>query len=77
MKMNPLTLNLKLTLSNCHKKSFTRENYKNNTELSKEYWKIKSQNGIHEITWKIILNVQPSTKTMRAMFKRKNRDHVL
>ena len=37
-----------------HKKSFNHEKYKNNTELSKEYWKIKSENGTPKITWKII-----------------------
>ena len=37
-----------------HKKSFTKQRHKNDTELSKEYWKIKQQNGIPRIKWKVL-----------------------
>ena len=37
-----------------HKKSFSHIKYKNNTELSNEYWKIKNMHGTPTITWKII-----------------------
>ena len=37
-----------------HKKSFSHEKYRNSTELSKEYWKIKSAKGTPIITWKIL-----------------------
>ena len=37
-----------------HKKSFTKQRHKNDTELSKEYWKVKQQNGIPRIKWKVL-----------------------
>ena len=37
-----------------HKKSFGIEKYKTETELSKEYWKIKRLNGIPSVEWEII-----------------------
>ena len=37
-----------------HKKSFKYVKHKNDTELSKEVWEIKKQNGTPKITWKII-----------------------
>ena len=36
-----------------HKKSFKNNRYENDTELSKEIWKIKKQNFVPIITWKI------------------------
>ena len=40
-----------------HKKSFIHEKYKENTELSKEFWSIKQQLGTPALTWKILKNV--------------------
>ena len=37
-----------------HKQSFTKQHHKNDTELSKEYWKVKQQNGISRIKWKVL-----------------------
>ena len=37
-----------------HKKSLTKQRHKNDTELSKEYWKVKQQNGIPRIKWKVL-----------------------
>ena len=37
-----------------HKKSFTKNHQKNDTELSNEYWKVKKQNGIHRIKWRVL-----------------------
>ena len=37
-----------------HKKSFIKQRHKNNTELSKEYWKVKQQKGIPRIKWKVL-----------------------
>jgi hypothetical protein len=36
-----------------HKKSFNHLRYENDTELSKEYWKLKTKNAEPKITWKI------------------------
>ena len=36
------------------KKSFTKQRQKNDTELSKQYWKIKQQNKIPRIKWKVL-----------------------
>ena len=32
-----------------HKKSFTKQRHKNDTELSREHWKVKQQHGIPKI----------------------------
>ena len=37
-----------------HKQSFTKQHHKNDTELSKDYWKIKHQNGTPRIKWKVL-----------------------
>ena len=37
-----------------HKKLFTKQLHKNDTELSKEYWKVKQQNRIPRIKWKVL-----------------------
>ena len=39
-----------------HKKSFSHKRYENETELSKEIWKIKDQNFEPSIQWKILKN---------------------
>ena len=37
-----------------HKKSFNHETYGNETELSKEVWRLKNKNNSAQISWKII-----------------------
>ena len=37
-----------------HKKSFAKQCHKNDTELSKEYWKVKQQKRIPRIKWKVL-----------------------
>ena len=37
-----------------HKQSFTKQHHKNDTELSKEYWKVKQLNGTPRIKWKVL-----------------------
>ena len=41
-----------------HKQSFTKQLHKKDTELSKEYWKVKQQNGTPRIRWKVIKKCQ-------------------
>ena len=42
-----------------HKKSFNIKKYEKDTELSKEYWKIKEKNYTPLVTWKIIKKCSP------------------
>ena len=37
-----------------HKRSFNLPAYKNDTELSKEFWKIKRRNSVPNIKWRIL-----------------------
>ena len=37
-----------------HKISFKKQHHKNDTELFKEYWKVKQQNGIPRIKWRVL-----------------------
>ena len=37
-----------------HKKSFNHEVYKNDSELSKEYWEVRKKGGNPKVTWKIL-----------------------
>ena len=37
-----------------HKKAFANERYKNDTELSKELWKVRERHGTPKITWSIL-----------------------
>ena len=37
-----------------HKKSFNIRKYKNDTELSKEFWKLKEKNANPKVSWKIV-----------------------
>ena len=37
-----------------HKRSFNLPAYKNDTELSKEFWKIKRRNSVPQIKWRIL-----------------------
>lgn len=48
-----------------HKQSFNTKKYKNNTALSTEYWKIKEQQGIPKVKWKIIRKAKASTPESR------------
>ena len=45
-----------------HKKSFCNERYKNDTTLSKEFWRIKKENGTPIISWKIRKRCQPPNR---------------
>ena len=54
-----------------YKKSFTKQRHKNNTELFKEYWKVKQQNGIHRIKWQALRKCcayNQKKKTVYLMF---------
>ena len=42
-----------------HKKSFNHEKYELDSELSKEYWKIKRKNKNPKVTWKIVRKCPP------------------
>ena len=37
-----------------HEKLFRKQHHKKDMELSKEYWKVKQQNGIPRIKWKVL-----------------------
>ena len=37
-----------------HKLSFNNPKYKNDTELSKEFWKIKEKGGTPKLAWKVL-----------------------
>ena len=50
---NGSQIDFKLRYAN-HTKSFNTEKYKNDTELSKEIWKIKEANLTPTIKWKIV-----------------------
>ena len=53
-----------------HKKSFTKQRHKNDTELSKDYWKGKQQNGIPRIKCKVYIYntaVNPNKKIHRFL----------
>ena len=42
-----------------HTKSFTHEDWANDTEVSKEYWKIKRNKFIPKVTWSILRECPP------------------
>ena len=42
-----------------HTKSFTHEDYANDTEFSKEYWEIKRSKFIQKVTWSIVRECPP------------------
>ena len=50
---------------NNHRKSFKLEHYKDDTELSKEYWTIKPNYFISKINWRIIRKCAPFNTTKR------------
>ena len=46
-----------------HKKSFNHEKYENETELSKEHWKIKRKQFEPQVSWKILRRCSPFSRT--------------
>ena len=46
-----------------HKKSFNHERYKNETELSKEFWKQKHNNKNPKVTWRIVRKCKPFSRS--------------
>ena len=51
-----------------HTKSFNFEHHENYTELSKEYWTIKSNHFTPKITWRIIRKWAPFNTTIRKCY---------
>ena len=51
-----------------HAKSFTHEDYANDTELSKEYWDIKRNNFIPKVTWSIVRECPPYSLSKRKCY---------
>ena len=51
-----------------HTKSFTHEDYANDTELSKEYWDIKRNNFIPKVTWSIVRECPPYSLSKRKCY---------
>ena len=51
-----------------HTKSFTHEDYANDTELSKEYWEIKRNNFIPKVTWSIVRECPPFCLSKRRCY---------
>ena len=51
-----------------HTKSFTHEDYANDTELSKEYWDIKRNNFIPKVTWSIVRESPPYILSKRNCY---------
>ena len=49
-------------------KSFTHEDYVNDTELSKEYWDIKRNNFIPKVTWSIVRECPPYSLSKRKCY---------
>ena len=49
-------------------KSFTHEDYTNDTELSKEYWDIKRNNFTAKVTWNIVRECPPYSLSKRACY---------
>ena len=57
-----------------HEKAFRNESYRNETELSKEVWRIKEQGGEYQIKWRIISQhppYNPSTKRCQLCLNEK------
>ena len=51
-----------------HKKSFNHQQYKNDTELSNEYWRMKNENKDPKVTWETLGIYQPYNRsTKRCM----------
>ena len=51
-----------------HKKSFNNGRLINNTELSKEIWRIKDQGGIPAVEWRILKKAKSyNLKSKRCM----------
>ena len=54
-----ITYNAFKTRLGNHEKDFRDERYKNETELSKEVWRIKEKGGEYQIKWKILSQHPP------------------
>ena len=53
---------------NNHTKSFNNQIYESNTELSKEYWKIKNNNFNPKIKWRIVRKCPPYNLSKRKCY---------
>ena len=53
---------------NNHTKSMNLEHYENDTELSKEYWKIKHNHFTPTVTWRVIRKCAPFNTTKRKRY---------
>ena len=51
-----------------HTKSFTHEDYANDTELSKEYWKIKRNSFIPKVTWSTVRECLPYSLSKKKCY---------
>ena len=51
-----------------HTKSFNLEHYENNTELSKDYWKIKHNHFTLKVDWRIIRKCATFNTTKRKCY---------
>ena len=51
-----------------HKKSMNHKKYENETELSKEYWKIKEHNHAPKLTWEIIKQSTPYNPSSKKCY---------
>ena len=49
-------------------KSFTHEDYTNDTELSKEYWDIKRNHFTAKVTWNIVRECPPYSLSKRTCY---------
>ena len=62
------TLELQKSRFYNHTKSFTHEDYANDTEFSKEYWEIKRNNFIPKVTWSILRECPPYNLRKRKCY---------
>ena len=60
-----------------YKKSFTKQRHKNDTELFKEYWKMKQQNGIPGIKWKVLRKCHAYNQKKRQCILCLNEKHEI
>ena len=51
-----------------HTKSFTHEDYANDTKLSKKYWDIKRNNFIPKVSWSIVRECPPYSLSKRKCY---------
>ena len=60
-----------------HRKPFTKQRYKYDTELSKEYWKMKQQKRIPRIKWKVLRKCHAHNQTKKQCMLRLNEKHEI